>query len=72
MSKVKEGAEKAKEELEKAKKEFEDRMGDDVSDKGKQSKLYLLILQVFTTSFLTKPLQVKSSIAERNRSFQLF
>jgi len=34
MSKVKEGAEKAKEELEKAKKEFEDRMGDDVSDKG--------------------------------------
>ncbi|XP_023324405.1 WD repeat-containing protein 7 isoform X4 [Eurytemora carolleeae] len=34
MSKVKEGAEKAKEELEKAKREFEDRMHEDMSDKG--------------------------------------
>jgi len=32
---VKEGAEKAKEELEKAKREFEDRMHEDMSDKGK-------------------------------------
>ena len=33
---MKEGAEKAKEELEKARKEFEERITDDMSDKGKQ------------------------------------
>ena len=34
MSKVKEGAEKAKEEIEKAKREFEDRITDEMSEKG--------------------------------------